>query len=149
MFNYTSCDKESIKEIAHKIADIVKMQDVICLYGDIGAGKTTFAQYLISKLLQNDKPEIITSPTFNIVHQYDGKGFTIWHFDFYRLKSIEEVYNIGFQDALSYGVSIIEWPNIVESILPKSAFKIFIDFTEDNKRRKITFNQFMLDAIQI
>ena len=131
-------NKEQMQRLACKIADQLVVGDILCLNGDIGSGKTTFAQYVICRLLKNEMIENITSPTFNLVHKYDAELFTIWHFDLYRINNIKEFYNLGFEDAMTFGISIVEWPNIIKQILPKAALSINIDFIDDHNKRKIT-----------
>jgi tRNA threonylcarbamoyl adenosine modification protein YjeE len=110
------------KSLAEKIAALTKNGDVITLEGDLGAGKTAFAGFFINSML--DQPQNILSPTFNIVHPYQTKKFTIYHFDLYRIDDISEIANIGLYDAFDNGVSLIEWPQIIGDILPKDRLLI-------------------------
>lgn len=109
--------------------------EVIALCGDLGAGKTTAAGMIINTLL--DKKQSITSPTFNLVHTYPWRiGRSIWHFDLYRLKYLEEVYELGIEEALSQeGITIIEWPEVIMSILPITTTIIYIKSNSDNSCR--------------
>ena len=116
---------DSIHTVVGEIAPCIQAGDVITLRGDLGAGKTTFARALIQHLM--GEPVEVLSPTFTLVQPYDAPECTIWHFDLYRLASAEEVVEIGFQEALDTGVSIIEWPEIIEYILP--AERLDIHFT--------------------
>lgn len=118
-----------LKALAKEIASSLKVGDVLCLYGDLGTGKTTFSGMLINSLI--DTPQNITSPTFNLVHTYDSPKGQIWHFDMYRLKSAEEAYEIGIEDALMHAISIIEWPEIVEPLLPQE--RVSIHFSHNSK----------------
>ena len=94
--------------------------DVVLLNGTLGAGKTTFAQYFIDSLL--DEKQDINSPTFNLLKTYETKKFPIHHLDLYRLKNSEELYELGIEDILSDGVTLIEWPELAESFLGKELF---------------------------
>jgi tRNA threonylcarbamoyl adenosine modification protein YjeE len=85
-----------------------------------GRGKTTLSAYLIQAIAGNPQLQVL-SPTFSLVHLYDTTRGSIWHFDLYRLKSADELENIGFFDALRYGVTIIEWPEIAMQYLPAEA----------------------------
>lgn len=114
------------------MAKLVKACDVICLQGDLGAGKTTFARYFINSLLNNEKNEVL-SPTFNLVHTYDASDFTIWHFDLYRLESEQEAENIGIFDAFDEGVSLIEWPEIIGGIIPDDRLLVAINMDGDDR----------------
>ena len=119
---------EDLKAIAEEIAAGLKVGDVVCLEGDLGAGKTAFAGFLINSLLE--KQEVITSPTFNLVHTYDTRIGKIWHFDMYRLKTPQEAYELGLEDALAHGVSIIEWPQNLGDLLT-SCPKLVINLKND------------------
>lgn len=103
----------------------------ICLYGDLGSGKTTFAGYLIQQLLSKDL--LINSPTFNIYQIYTNDLLTINHFDLYRINSCEELLEIGIDEILLTGINIIEWPEIAENILSKKSIKIQF-YNNDNIR---------------
>jgi tRNA threonylcarbamoyladenosine biosynthesis protein TsaE len=116
------------KNLAELIARHAKRSDVILLKGDLGAGKTTFAQFFIT-YLTNAKN--IQSPTFNIVNVYDGEDYHIWHYDLYRIKHREELHEIGIEESLTNGITIIEWPDLVESIMHKN--KIIIYLKNDQK----------------
>lgn len=123
---------EETEGIAKGIASKVRSGDIVCLTGDLGAGKTTFTKCLCKAL---GVDELVNSPTFNIVNEYDG-DFKINHFDVYRISDIEELDDIGFDEYIfSDSVSIIEWANLVESVLPVEAIWIEIDFTEDMDRQ--------------
>ena len=131
-------DINEMKSFANKIAKLIKPKDIICLRGNLGAGKTTFCQFLIKSILGKDIE--VTSPTFNLLHVYDGKEFSIWHFDLYRLKSREEIYEIGIEEALIDGVTIIEWPEIIIDILPKKMLDLSISFLDTSSTRLININ---------
>ena len=113
---------------AAKLKDFLSVGDVVCLHGDLGAGKTTFSQGLIKAF----NPEIteVVSPTFTLVQIYDAKGknFTgeIWHFDFYRLENPDEVYEIGLEEALTSAVSLIEWPEKISYFLPDNCLHLYL-----------------------
>lgn len=114
---------EMTKALALEISKLLTPGDVLCLSGDLGAGKTTFTKFLVSALGVDQIH--VTSPSYTIVNEYHGK-FKVNHFDVYRLFSIEELYEIGFEEYIySEDISIIEWANKVEEILPKDS--IWID----------------------
>jgi tRNA threonylcarbamoyladenosine biosynthesis protein TsaE len=120
---------------AREIAASSNIGDVISLEGTLGAGKTFFAKNFINSL-QEKKSEIL-SPTFNLVYSYDTKKGEIFHFDLYRLKSAEELENIGFFDAIKTGICLIEWSEIAKKFLPKNTVKISIKIL-DGEKREIT-----------
>jgi tRNA threonylcarbamoyladenosine biosynthesis protein TsaE len=118
---------EHTKNLAQNLAHFLKNGDIVALEGPLGAGKTTFARFLIQALAK--KPLEVTSPTFNLVQVYDTSTYPIWHFDLYRLKSEEELFETGFEEALSHGILLIEWPCRAASLLPKDhvTLKFFIE----------------------
>ena len=109
---FEDLDLDGMKQLAEELASNLKVGSIVRLHGDLGAGKTTFAGFLINALLE--KPEVITSPTFNLVHEYKTKKGKVYHFDLYRLKSSEELENIGIYEAFETGISIVEWPHVVD-----------------------------------
>ena len=100
----------------------------------MGAGKTTFIKALCEVLGVED---VITSPTFSLINEYtDGQGNPIYHFDFYRIKKLEEVYDMGYEDYFYSGcLCLLEWPELIEEILPENAVKVTIEEQPDGTRR--------------
>lgn len=109
---------------AREIAAQARAGDVIGLKGTLGAGKSFFAKNFVNFL--SEKPLEVLSPTFNLVYYYETKKGEIFHFDLYRLKSAEELENIGFFDALKNGICLIEWPEIAADFLKKNYSEIEI-----------------------
>jgi tRNA threonylcarbamoyl adenosine modification protein YjeE len=134
--DYSNLDLTALDNLAFEIASHLTQGSVIALTGDLGAGKTTFSGMIINHLTQ--KQEDITSPTFNLVHNYSSPKGQIWHFDLYRLKHMEEVYALGIEDAFHHGISIIEWPEIIENLLPINALKIQLSFGQDDNLRNVS-----------
>ncbi|OPJ56032.1 tRNA (adenosine(37)-N6)-threonylcarbamoyltransferase complex ATPase subunit type 1 TsaE [Alkalithermobacter paradoxus] len=123
-------DEEYTKEIGYKLGKLLNKGNVICLKGDLGAGKTTLTQS-IAKGLGID--EYITSPTFTIVHEYDG-DIPLYHFDVYRIGCSEEMYDIGFDEYINgNGVCIIEWANLIEDIIPKDCLWIELKYLQEGR----------------
>lgn len=110
------------KKAAEYFSEFAKPGQCFALYGNLGFGKTTFTQYLIKVL--NPKIETIISPTFNIIQTYSNDIAEIWHVDCYRLKSVDEFYDLGIDEAFSNYITIIEWPEIIEDLLPSDVIKI-------------------------
>ena len=104
---------------------------VFAFYGKMGAGKTTFVKAICEELGVCD---VITSPTFAIINEYEGDE-TIYHFDFYRIKKLEEVYDMGYEDYFYSGaLCFIEWPELIEEILPDDAVRVNITEQQDGSR---------------
>ena len=112
---------------AGKLAALCRPGDVICLFGDLGAGKTTFARGFMRALGVSDD---IPSPTFNLLLTYDTVIGTVWHFDLYRLNTADEIHELGFEDAMADGISLIEWPDRLGDWLPERRIEIYL--TETN-----------------
>ena len=106
---------------------------IFAFYGKMGVGKTTFVKSLCKALGVDDT---VNSPTFAIVNEYaDGNGNPVYHFDMYRIKSIAELYNMGYEDYFySEAVCFIEWPELAEELLPEDTVKVTIEEAEDGTR---------------
>ena len=129
---------EKISEAAHDFVANIGENTVFAFYGKMGAGKTTFVKAVCEEL---GVDEVITSPTFSIVNEYRSATTDelIYHFDFYRIKKIEEVYDMGFEDYFYSGaLCFIEWPELVEEVLPDDAVKVIIEEQADGSRT-VTF----------
>lgn len=124
---------ETIHETARQFLNEIGDNRVLAFYGKMGAGKTTFIKALCETLGVED---VITSPTFAIVNEYtDGNGDAVYHFDFYRIKKIEEVYDMGFEDYIYSGnLCLMEWPELIEELLPDDALRITIQEDDEGKR---------------
>jgi tRNA threonylcarbamoyladenosine biosynthesis protein TsaE len=120
---------EHIAEAAKQFVNAIGNHRVFAFYGHMGAGKTTFIKAICEELGVKD---VITSPTFAIVNEYDGP---IYHFDFYRIKKLEEVYDMGYEDYFYSGaLCFIEWPELIEELLPTDAVKVSIREQENGTR---------------
>ena len=120
---------DGISEAARQFIDNMGDSKVFAFYGSMGAGKTTFIKAVCEQLGVKD---VITSPTFAIVNEYEGP---IYHFDYYRIKRIEEVYDMGYEDYFySGGVCFIEWPELIEELLPDDTIRVSITEQEDGSR---------------
>lgn len=123
------CIKEDdTKKLAIQFAKIAKKGDVFALYGTLGVGKSCFSRYFIERLTNiTDVP----SPTFTLVQTYEADEFDIYHYDMYRLKTPEEAYELGVEEAFYTGVNLVEWPEKIAYILPKNIWKINISIEND------------------
>ena len=126
-------DIEHIREAAREFIKQIGDRHVFAFYGKMGAGKTTFVKAICEELGVED---VITSPTFAIINEYTtGEGDSLFHFDFYRIKKLEEVYDMGYEDYFYSGaLCIIEWPELIEDILPDDAVHVSITEQEDGSR---------------
>ncbi len=114
------------------IAKTLKIGDIITLSGCLGAGKTCLAGAIINYFYPE---EIVTSPTFNIVNIYNNDRITIYHYDLYRLKNKDEIFNLGIEESFFSGISIIEWPEIAQNLIQKnSLISIKIDVNDNCMR---------------
>lgn len=126
----------SIEQIASSAEEFVSAmgnRKIFAFYGKMGVGKTTFIKAVCETLGVTD---VINSPTFAIVNEYlDGNDQPIYHFDFYRIKKEEEVYDIGFEDYVSSGnLCLMEWPELIEDLLPEETVRVHIEERDDGSR---------------
>ena len=125
-------DIEHIREAARQFISQMGDSRVFAFYGKMGAGKTTFIKAVCEELGVED---VITSPTFAIVNEYETKGEPIFHFDFYRIKKLDEVYDMGYEDYFYSGSPcFIEWPELIEDLLPENAVRVTIGEQPDGSR---------------
>lgn len=131
-----STSEQETEDLSIKLANMAKMGDVFLLEGTLGAGKSTFARAFIKKL---SKAEEVPSPTFTLVQSYTSPKGEIFHFDLYRIKSPEEVFELGIEEAMSEGICLIEWAEKMGGFRPRDAFIISIshDAPSENSRKII------------
>lgn len=124
---------DNIHAAAKQFVDNMGTSKVFAFYGKMGAGKTTFIKAICEVFGVDD---VITSPTFAIVNEYTAaSGTPIYHFDFYRIKKIEEVYDMGYEDYFySTNLCFLEWPELIENLLPGDAVRVTIREEEDGTR---------------
>ncbi len=122
-------------DFAKELASSSQTGDVVALKGTLGAGKSFFARNFINAL--QEKSSEVLSPTFNLVYSYDTTKGEVFHFDLYRLKSAEELENIGFFEALKNGICLIEWPEIAQKFLPKNYTEVEIKILGEERREVV------------
>lgn len=130
MKTISQSEQDTIK-FAKEFAKTLKGDEIIALWGTLGMGKTVFTKAVIQELMGHD--EDVPSPTFTLLQTYTTKIGEIFHFDFYRLKTPEEAYEIGIEDAFESGISLIEWPEKIGKLLPKRAINIRFEMTDQGR----------------
>ena len=131
----TNCEKET-EQLGERLGVALKPGSVIAYTGDMGAGKTAFTRGLAKGL---QVPERVTSPTFNIVNEYEGGRLPLFHFDMYRLGGADELFDIGWEDYLARnGVCAVEWSENVEEALEEGTIRIDIRRGENDNQRRIS-----------
>lgn len=132
-------DEAATAAFAHRLAPHVKEGDVIFLIGPLGAGKTAFARALIRALSGAGNAEIeVPSPTFTLVQTYEGLAVAIWHFDLFRIERPEEIWELGMEQAWEEGVSLIEWPERAQDLMPEDRLEIRLDMDGAGRRATLT-----------
>jgi tRNA threonylcarbamoyladenosine biosynthesis protein TsaE len=127
---------EELSKVSDLLLDWREKSNIIAFYGTMGAGKTTLVKNLCQKLGVSDE---VNSPTFALVNEYQTETFdSIFHFDFYRIKSLEEVFDIGYEDYF-YGGSLclLEWPELIDPLMPEHFIKVEITHGDTDRSRKI------------
>ena len=132
-----SSEKET-EELASTFLKKIKPGCFIFLYGEIGVGKTTFIRYLINQFQKLNKLEIteVTSPTFNLLNEYQINDFKINHYDLFRLKSTEEVKNLDLFEDNKNIITLVEWPQIIKE-KPKNLIELVFEYGKDHKTRSV------------
>ena len=126
------------EELAHIISKKIKLGDVIFLHGEMGVGKTTFIKYLINSFQKKNKlkPTEVTSPTFNILIEYQINQVMINHYDLFRLKSSDELNNLNLFENKSNRITLIEWPQIINE-KPSNLIELFFKYEDDHLNRSV------------
>ena len=137
MFNFVSHNENETKKIANLLASKLKLGDIIVLSGDLGSGKTKFAEGFLSYWDLDDE---ISSPTFTIVNEHKKEDTNIYHLDVYRLEDMGEFYAIGGIEYFTNGICVIEWGELIEDILPQNYIKI--SFSKDENDDSIRYLNF-------
>lgn len=131
-------DPEATERLGAVVGRALRPGDAVCLFGPLGAGKSTLARALVRSLTTLD--EEVPSPTFTLVQFYEGRDFPIAHFDLYRIARPDEAYEIGLDEALEDGAAVIEWPERLEGALPPDRLDIIIDIVGDARVAHLTMH---------
>ncbi len=141
-------DEAATARLAESLAARARKGDVFALFGALGSGKTAFARAFINALPAPGAtvpvsglaatPEEVPSPTFTLLQTYERAPAPVWHFDLYRLVRPDEVYELGFEDALGEGIVLIEWPERLGPLLPAERLELRFDFAECAEARRVT-----------
>ena len=127
---------DATARLAAALAPLLRAGDVVALEGELGAGKTAFARALIRALTGRD--EEAPSPTFTLVQTYEAADFDIWHFDLYRLEKPEDAFELGIEDAMAEGLTLIEWPDRLGPYLPRGRLTVAIAYGAGETERVAT-----------
>lgn len=122
--------------LAKALAARAVLRDVVALWGDLGTGKTTFARAFIQARPGGDTVTEVPSPTFTLVQVYELPDAPVWHFDLYRLTNAEDAWELGIEEALATGISLIEWPDRLGNLLPAERLDIELQAGDQPTARK-------------
>ena len=126
-------NEEETKKFGEKLCEKLTAGSIVALTGDLGTGKTTLTKAIAAGLGVTD---VITSPTFNIVKQYDSGRLPLYHFDVYWIGDVDEMYEFGYEEYFfGDGVCVIEWADLIEEIIPDDAVRIEIEYGEKEGER--------------
>ena len=130
--------EKKTEELANKFIKRLSFGDIVFLYGEIGVGKTTFVRYLINgfQKANNLKLTEVTSPTFNLINEYEIKRTKINHFDLFRIKSLDEIRNLDLFDDRLNSITLVEWPQIINK-KPKNLIELVFKYDENHQQRSV------------
>jgi tRNA threonylcarbamoyladenosine biosynthesis protein TsaE len=122
-FSFSLPNESATERLGATLAGALRPRDLVALEGDLGAGKTTLARAIL-RAASGDPALIVPSPTFTLVEVYDTPKGAFWHFDLYRLEAPEQVFELGWEEALAEGIVLIEWPERLGALLPRPALAV-------------------------
>ena len=130
--------EKKTEELAKKISKKLKLGHVVFFIGETGVGKTTFIRYLINNFQKQNGLKIteVTSPTFNLLNEYQIKQIKINHYDLFRINSLDEIHNLGLFDDITNAITLIEWPQKIKP-KPKNLIELNFEYENDYKKRRV------------
>ena len=130
--------EKKTEELAEKFSKKIKPGNVVFLYGEIGVGKTTFIRYLINQFQKNNDLDLteVTSPTFNLLNEYQINQIKINHYDLFRLKSEEEIKNLNIFEDIINTITLLEWPQMIKG-KPKNLIELYFEYGKDHETRSV------------
>jgi len=135
---FLTLDLKGLEKFCNKLSQNIKVGNLICLFGELGSGKTTFSRYLINSIYKNQNkspPELIKSPSFPILLTYELNNFEIYHYDLYRISKSSELMELNILEELNNSITLIEWPEIIlDSLKDYNYISINFDILDENKR---------------
>lgn len=123
------------EKLGARLAAMLRAGDAVCLWGDLGTGKTTFARGAVLAMVPDAQD--VTSPTYNLMHVWEGADFAIWHADLYRLEQLQDIEELGLLDAFEDTVSLIEWPDRMGGYAPENRLDVM--FTRNGNAHEVEF----------
>ena len=130
--------EKKTEQLAYKFSKKIRPGDVVFFFGEIGVGKTTFIRYLINSFQRENKLELteVTSPTFNLLNEYQINDIKINHYDLFRIKTVDEIKNLGLFQEIKKTIVLIEWPQIINEI-PKNLIELVFEYKKDHQKRSV------------
>ncbi len=134
--------EETTRELAKNFSNCLKGGEVIFLFGEMGVGKTTFVKYLINQFQKKEKiePTEITSPTFNLLNEYQINNLVIKHYDLFRLKSKSEILNLGIFENYKNSITLIEWPQLIDNVQSIKIIDLNFIYENELNNRSVIIN---------
>ena len=132
---------ENLNSISKKVADQIKVNDIIYLMGEIGVGKTTLTRHLINNIQSQKglKETEVLSPTFNLLYEYEIKDLKIMHYDLYRIKKAEELEHLGIFSENEKTIKIVEWPDLIKTSLTNK-LEVHLEYGKNDNERKMNIH---------
>lgn len=135
-FGPWALSERDLPSLAGALAQLLRPGDVLCLHGDLGAGKTTLARLIVQMIAGPDTE--VPSPTFTLVQTYEDGAVPLWHFDLYRLSRADEILELGWEEARAMAASLVEWPERLGPLLPGERLDILLAAADTPDRRTVT-----------